>query len=143
MESRYALRGLQGAIGNDCRRLEDGRKAVFRHTVLHKRARIDYYERRDAMLVLHASFMSVASLGSHARVDLEKAAEIVDEDRRMFIQVAFPYVHVEHKKTMSEEEENEMLFDEYEAMMKKDAEEKAKSKPTENVEKNDGPVGQE
>ena len=118
MESRYALRELQGVIGIDLRRLDDGRSAVFRHTGLHKKIKRDYFERRDVMLVLHASFMSVASVASHARMDIRKAIEVVAEDRSMFIKIAFPYIDVDKSETRSNEEYDK-YFDELDEIIAK------------------------
>lgn len=120
MESRYALREVQGAIGHDTRLLPDGRRADFRHTALHRALRRGYFELRDAMFVLHASLISASSLGSHARVDLAKAAEIVANDRRMFVKIAFPYADMSAASSEPTEQNYDTLMDELDAYIAKE-----------------------
>lgn len=92
MESRYALREFEGAIGYDCRLLEDGRKAVFWHTWIHRRCRRDILERRDLISVMQCGIMSSASILSHGKIDVDSAIESIDERRRFMLRIAFPYV---------------------------------------------------
>lgn len=115
MESRYALRELECAIGYDCRFLADGRKAVFRHTSLHKRARRDFYARRDVLMVLQATLLSAASLGSHPRANLKTAADLVIESRKNLIHIAFPYL--ENEPVKPQKEDYDAYFDELEAYL--------------------------
>ena len=91
MESRYALREFEGAIGYDCRLLEDGRKAVFLHTWIHRKCRRDILERRDLISVMQCGIMSSASILSHGKIDVDSAIESIDERRRFMFKIAFPY----------------------------------------------------
>lgn len=109
MESRYALRELEGAIGYDCRRLEDGRPAVFRHTLLHKRAKRGFYERRDAMLVLHASYIAMSALAANPRLDLDVVRDILKDQRSALVNTALPYL----KEKEPEEETKEQKTSRY------------------------------
>ena len=122
------MRELEGAIGYDCRFLNDGRRAVFRHTALHKRSRRAFFERRDAMLLLHSSFVSNASLGANPRLDLKDSSEMVDKCRRSFIKMAFPYLEIDEKP--SEPKDYDAYFDELDAIeAEKAAEHGVKSSP--------------
>ena len=70
------------------------------------------------MSVLAASMISYACIGSNARLDPRWAYDVVSEFRANLMQSAFPYVKVERKRVLSEEEENDALFDEYDEMIK-------------------------
>jgi len=59
--------------------------------VTHRRARRDFFERRDTILVLMASMMSVASQSSSKSVDFSVAASRVSDIRSELIRSAFPY----------------------------------------------------
>ena len=108
MESRYALREIEGAIGLDCRRLRDGRVAVFRHTHIHRRTRREFLERRDIMSVLLAGMMSTASIGSRAGIPLSSAYEAVNGVRSSLIRTAFPYVDMD-----GDQQPREVATDDY------------------------------
>jgi hypothetical protein len=121
LETRYALRELESAIGYDCRRLEDGRAAVFRHTGLHRRLRRDFYERRDAVAYYHTAFVAFAA-GSAGKP--ERLAE-AEETRQSLMRTMFPYLHFKQEKTRQETFDD--LFDELdEIIAAKNAEDKAK-----------------
>jgi len=133
LESRYALRETEGAIGYDCRLLSDGRRALFRHTALHARSRREFLERRDTMLVLTASMVSNASLLSNPRLDPKLAADIVSDIRSSLLRTAFPYLSMgdDENKEHSRDTYDE-YFDELDAIEKAEVGEKAK-----NTEKHD------
>lgn len=119
MGSRYALRSLECAIGYDCRRLEDGRKAVFRHTALSRRARMEFYERRDMMSVLESSLIAYAAFSSHIRVSPEAALDSIGIDRKSLLRIAFPYVDMSgdgNKDKIDPSSEYDQYFDELDAM---------------------------
>lgn len=121
METRYALRELESAIGYDCRRLEDGRTAVFRHTGLHRRLRRDFYERRDVIAYYHTAFIAFAA-GSAGRPERLDEAE---ETRQSLLQTAFPYINFDQNRPRQETYDD--LFDELDAIIAaKNAEDKAK-----------------
>lgn len=103
LESRYALRELQGAIGYDCRRLHDGRAAEFRHTFIHRRIRRDFFERQDAITAINAALMAVSSLGSHVRVDICEASNIANSSRSLLMKAIFPYVDFAETKPVESE----------------------------------------
>lgn len=70
---------------------------MFRHTALHRRAKREFFERRDLALLLHASMVSAACDGksgslSAARMELTSAL--------------FPYVNVGQAQ-------NEANYDQY------------------------------
>lgn len=117
MESRYALRSIEGVIGFDSRRLEDGRRAVFRHTIFHKRMRFDFFERRDAMYVLGSKLVSASALLSHPRASFQYAAEYVGEIRDSLARVAFPYVA--RKPAKKDGHEYDKYFDELDELERK------------------------
>ena len=92
MGSRYALRETEGAIGLDCRRLHDGRVAMFRHTRIHRRTRRDFLERRDTMSILAATMLSTASIGSRPGIELRSVYESVNGTRMSLVKTMFPYL---------------------------------------------------
>lgn len=118
MESRYALRELESVIGYDCRRLDDGRKAVFRHTGLHRKARRDYYERLDMKAALQANLFAV--------VLQNMPLATVEEKRTNLLGVLFPYISFDAPK--GQEESIDDLFDELDAIIA--AQERQKAKET-------------
>ena len=95
MASRYALRELEGAIGYDCRRLRDGRPALFMHTFLHRRARRDFFERRDLVDYLRMSYMSMSCISSNPRISIDEAIDVVAERRSSFMKAIFPYIDID------------------------------------------------
>ena len=111
MESRYALRELEGAIGYDCRRLEDGRPAVFRHTSLHKRARRDYFELQDVKTAMRCSFVAAAARGARPTIGSEASASMAEEGRIALLKVLFPYNTFDKAPEVKEQSFDE-LFDE-------------------------------
>lgn len=130
MESRYALRELEGVIGLDLRRLEDGRRAVFRHTPLHRRTKRDFFERRDAMAVLSASLMAYAALGNRMEVTWQSCRDTVDEERRMLSEMAFPYLGSSEKSAKDDGAgKYDEYFDELDAIEEAKARERAKAEP--------------
>ena len=126
MESRYALREIQGAIGRDCRKLEDGRRAVFRHTHLHKAARRYILERADLITVMYSSVISASAVASHHRIDVKSALDRIIESRRELINVAFPYFDLDKKQEDVSNEEYDKYFDMLEKI-EKEKEEKKKN----------------
>lgn len=92
------MRELEGAIGYDCRRLEDGRKAVFRHTWIHRKARREILERRDLIAVLQTSLCSVSALSSHYRLKIDSVVDFIEKRRIDMVRAVFPYVRVEDSK---------------------------------------------
>ena len=110
MESRYALREFEGAIGYDCRLLEDGRKAVFRHTWIHRRCRRYILERRDLISVMQCGIMSSASILSHGKIDVDSAIESIDGRRRSMLKIAFPYIRFDGDR--GKEVDYDQYFDE-------------------------------
>jgi len=114
---------MEGAIGLDCRRLADGRKAKFGHTFLHRRFRRDFFERRDTVMLLMASYVATAGLASNIMVDLENAKEIVGDRRASLAKAMFPYVEFSVPKRDPEKiEDYDEYFDELDAI---DEEQKA------------------
>lgn len=105
---------MEGAIGYDCRRLEDGRRAYFSHTTLHRRLKRAFFERRDAMFLIHASFISTASMGSNPRLDFKSSYDIVEGSRRSLLKMAFPYLKIE--ETPNKPENYDAYFDELDAI---------------------------
>lgn len=112
MGSRYALRETEGAIGLDCRRLMDGRAAVFRHTPIHKRSRRDFLERRDTMSVLVSSMTATASICSRPGISLDSAVGMVNGIRTSLIKTVFPYLDVDDSSANAKEEDYDAYFDE-------------------------------
>lgn len=115
MESRYALRELESVIGYDCRRLEDGRKAVFRHTGLHRRARRDYYERLDMKAAMQANLFAFGTRSM--------SLATVEERRMDLLGVLFPYISFEAPKVQVESIDD--LFDELDAIIARQEQQKA------------------
>lgn len=112
MESRYALRELEGAIGYDCRCLPDGRRAIFRHTGLHRSLRREFFERRDLMAAMQSSFVAAAAAGAGRRA----AFDIVEAKRRDMLQVMFPYIHFDAPAPVRTESIDD-LFDELDSII--------------------------
>ncbi len=111
LESRYALREIECAIGYDCRMLEDGRKAVFRHTAVHKRSRRSILERRDLMLVIGASYVSSSAIASSLRISSESAYNVVEDRRTALMKTAFPYLGIDEKDEKDEWENDTSVYD--------------------------------
>ena len=124
MESRYALREIEGAIGYDLRKLEDGRKAVFRHTWLHKRLKRDFFERRDVSMVMACAFVAKACLASRPGLDTASAYDMAEEGRKSMVYVMFPYIKSDSSSGESSEKTGkdsyDAYFDELEAILEKE-----------------------
>lgn len=116
MGSRYALRELEGAIGYDCRRLEDGRRAVFRHTAIHKKARQAFFERRDLLRVLVASYASTASFAANPRFDTDVSIDVVKGGRSDLVKAAFPYLKTKEDDATKSYDDYSAYFDELDAI---------------------------
>lgn len=82
---------MEGAIGYDCRRLEDGRRAIFRHTIVHKMARRAFFERRDMIAVMGLSYSALSSFAANPRLEIDSSREIVGGSRNTLLEIAFPY----------------------------------------------------
>ena len=108
MGSRYALREIEGAIGYDCRRLDDGRRALFRHTFIHNRVRRDFRERRDVMMVLAASYLANSAFASRPDIGLDNAMDVIRESKSALLRSAFPHLRIDEPKPESSED-----FDRY------------------------------
>ena len=104
------MREFEGAIGYDCRRLEDGRRALFRHTYVHKRTKRDVIERRDAICMLQASLMSSAGISSHYRIDVDLAFDVISDIRSKLFYLTFPYDG--YRATPHKSDEYDEYFDE-------------------------------
>lgn len=115
LESRYALRSLECAIGYDCRRLQDGREARFRHTFLHRRMKMAFFERRDVILMAQASLLSSSSISSSHGADFGSAVEIVSGRRSDLSEALFPYLKRDEPKKIDGQTIDE-LFDELDEM---------------------------
>jgi hypothetical protein len=97
---------------------------MFRHTGIHRRSKRNLFERRDAMLLLQSSFVSNSSMGSNPRLDIKESLEIVEECRRSFIKMAFPYLRIDDGQ--KEHKNYDEYFDELDAIeAQKEAEKKA------------------
>lgn len=122
MGSRYALREVEASIGYDCRRLDGGRRASFRHTFLHKRSRRDLLERRDLLRVLGSSYVAMAALSADPRMDLDASLEAIGDVRESLLKSAFPYMKAKAKpKKYEDYSEYFDELDELERMEKKEA----------------------
>lgn len=111
MESRYALREIEGAIGYDCRTLEDGRRASFRHTLVHRKARREFFERRDIVMVMQSTYLAMASMSANMRVDLDAARSVAASNRRALVRATFPYICMPEEK--QDDAPKEQMYDEY------------------------------
>ena len=118
MESRYALREAQCAIGYDCRRLDDGRRAVFRHTKLHKLSRQYCLELEDIKSIMSSSVISSAAISSHGRIDISSAINNVIDCRKKLISISFPYLDIEGNKTSVEDGDYDKYFEKLDEMKK-------------------------
>lgn len=125
MESRYALRSLEGVIGRDFRTIE-GRKAEFRHTPAHRRMVMGFLDRRDSMMVLQSLLLSTSSMLGNSRIDIGKAADAANEIRELLVKATFPYIKNTPEETITRKQSYDELFDELEAI------EKAKKEQEEN-----------
>ena len=113
LESRYALRELEGAIGLDGRTLPDGRRAVFRHTMLHRRIRRDFLERRDLMHFLSMSMLATAAQSSARGINARAAMESMSSDRTSLMRIMFPYLKSDAEdETSDEQRQYDQYFDE-------------------------------
>lgn len=72
------------------------------------------------MVLMAASMVSTASVGSHRRLDVDSALECVASDRRNLVDVVFPYL--DRKPAEPDDAKYKELFDELERI---DAEKKA------------------
>ena len=97
---------------------------MFRHTGIHRRSRRSFFERRDTMLLLQSAFVSNASMGSNPRLDIKESLGIVEDSRRSFIKIAFPYLRIDDGP--KEPKDYDEYFDELDAIeAQKEAEKKA------------------
>ena len=48
------------------------------------------------MLLLQSAFVSNASMGSNPRLDMKESFSIVEDSRRSFIKIAFPYLRIDY-----------------------------------------------
>ena len=121
MESRYALREIECAIGRADVSAYGSRRMVFRHTPIHNRLRRDFMERKDAIVVLQASMISMACLGSNPRVDPSYASKLVLEKKNLLSNVVFPYFKIEEQSTTSASSEQDLdaYFDELDDIVKR------------------------
>ena len=116
MESRYALREIEGAIGYDCRRLEDGRRALFRHTLVHRMARRAFFERRDMMAVMGLSYSALSSFAANPRLDIDASRDVVGGARKSILEIVFPYLDFGDDKKPKTYEDYSEYFDELDAI---------------------------
>lgn len=116
MESRYALRSLECAIGYDSRRLHDGRRAIFRHTPIHMRFRMDFMERRDMILLMQTSSICMAMLGANPAIDASRAADSAEAIRTSLFSQTLPYMRTE-RRNVSQEDAIEEGFDELDRIL--------------------------
>lgn len=111
------MREIEGAIGFDTRVMEDGRTAVFRHTALHKGAKWHFFERRDAMRILEATYVSIS-----ARLASKESVKAL---RDRLVAMAFPYIGSDGAGSNdSDMSQYDKYFDELDRM---EAERKAKT----------------
>lgn len=96
---------------------------MFRHTGIHRRSRRSLFERRDAMLLLQSAFVSNASMGSNPRLNIKESLGIVEDSRRSFIKIAFPYLRIDDG--LKEPKDYDEYFDELDAI---EAQKEAKKK---------------
>lgn len=96
---------------------------MFRHTGIHRRSKRNLFERRDAMLLLQSAFVSNASIGSNPRLDIKEVLDIVEDSRRSFIKIAFPYLRI--YDSPQEPKDYDEYFDELDAI---EAQKEAKKK---------------
>lgn len=64
------------------------------------------------MVLMAASMVSTASIGSHRRLDVDSALECVASDRRNLVDVVFPYL--DRKPAEPDDAKYKELFDELE-----------------------------
>lgn len=111
---------MQGAIGYDCRRLEDGRIASFRHTGLHRRARRDFFERCDLMSFLKITLSAASSISSNPRLEFSTSMDIVQDNRMSLLKTAFPYMDLDGVEKPNENVDYDALFDELDEIASED-----------------------
>lgn len=99
--------------------------AKFAHTYLHRRAKRDFFERRDLMSFMMASYVAKSAFASSRYVDFDDAVATLGSIRDSAMKMMFPYVSIEEKKRNPERyEDYEEYFDELDAI---EAEKKAAS----------------
>lgn len=114
------MRTLECAIGYDSRTLPDGRRALFRHTALHMRAKTDFFERRDMITVMVASLLSFSSQSSNPRMEINSGMKIVHDKRESLFDVVFPYSSKgqnAHEAEAGSAPSYDELFDELDAII--------------------------
>lgn len=117
MESRYALRELEGAIGSGPPSHSGQRVVKFAHTYLHRRAKRDLFERRDIMAFMMASYVAKSAFASSRYVDFDDAIATLGSLRDSVIKMAFPYVAIKEKKRDPERyDDYKEYFDELDAI---------------------------
>ena len=124
MGSRYALRELECAIGYDCRGLEDGRRAEFRHTGIHRRAKRNLLERRDAIAVYGFTTCAMAAASSHQRINLSKAIDTIESARCNIVSTAFPYLSGKEAPVRVRQQTMDEMFDELDEIIAKEKSQK-------------------
>ena len=118
---------------------------MFRHTGLHKKARRDFLERKDVMLVSRASLAAFAALGSHISAEYSESVELVESARHELMAAAFPYMpkKTEQKDKVQEPDGQtyDQLFDELDrirAELKANDKDYGTDKPSDAVESDGG-----
>lgn len=114
------MRTLECAIGYDSRTLPDGRRALFRHTALHMRAKMGFFERRDLITVMVASLQSFSSQSSNPRMEINSGMKIVRDKREALFDVVFPYSSKgqnAHEAESGSAPSYDELFDELDAII--------------------------
>lgn len=65
-------------------------------------------------MLLQSAFVSNASIGSNPRLDIKEVLDIVEECRRSFIKIAFPYLRIDDDP--QEPKDYDEYFDELDAI---------------------------
>lgn len=92
--------------------------AIFRHTIFHRRMKLDFFERRDAMHVLHSRLVAYSSLLSHPRTSFRYAVDYIGEIRESLAKVSFPYIRQKPANKKHYENEYDEYFDELDKLDK-------------------------
>ena len=78
-------------------------------------ARRSFLERRDSLVILGHSYVSMATLASNPRFDIDASSEIVGDARMSFIKSAFPYFDFKQESKPKTYEDYSEYFDELDA----------------------------
>ena len=111
----------------DTRHLEDGRRAIFRHSRVLKRAKHDFFERKEAMMIVQSSMLSASALGASMRLDIKSAMEVVEKRRNRLLKAAFPYLEID--SAPPRKNDSDKYFD----MLDRLKAEREKKKPSDGV----------